>query len=124
MSAFMTDFARNITPKAMKNARISADAFIEAYNDGTAEFIDVRVPTETAVWQMNFGLKIPANELPERLEDLPKDKLLVIACPYAERSSMAYTYLSSQGFHARYLEGGLLGLVDRLKGGGAKDIHL
>ncbi len=124
MSTFMDDFARNITPKAMNNARISANAFIKAYNEGAAELVDVRVPTETAVWQMNFGLKIPANELPERLEELPKDKLLVIACPHTERSSMAYTYLTSQGFQARYLEGGLLGLVDRLKGGGAKDIHL
>ena len=124
MSTFMTNYVRNITPKAMKNTRISADEFINAYNASTAELLDVRMPTETAVWQLNFGLKIPAPELPERLEELPQDKLLVVACPHAVRSNMAYTYLASQGFQVKFLEGGLLGLVNRLTGGGAQDIHL
>ncbi len=124
MSTFMTDFARDIAPRAMKKARISAEGFIEAYNNGTAELVDIRVGSETAVWQVNFGLKIPAPDLPERLDELPKDKLIVVACPQAARSSMARTYLHSQGFRVKYLEGGLLGLVDRLKGGRAKDIQL
>jgi hypothetical protein len=37
---------------------------------------------------------------------------------------MARSYLLSKGFDVRYLQGGLLGLVDRLKGGMAKDIAL
>ena len=124
MSIFMTNYARDIAPKAMKKARISADGFIEAYNTGEAELVDIRMVSETAVWQVNFGIKIPAPDLPERLDELPKDKLLVVACPHSERSNMAYTYLLSQGFRVKYLEGGLLGLVDRLKGGRAKDIQL
>jgi rhodanese-related sulfurtransferase len=118
------DFARTIVPQQMNNARISADAFIEAHNAGTALLLDIRVPMETAVWDFNFGLKIPANELPERLGELPRDKTLVVACPMTDRSNMAYSYLFSNGFDAKYLQGGLLGLVDRLKGGKAKDIHI
>lgn len=108
----------------MPNARISVDDFIKAYNAQEAELLDIRVPMETAVWQLNFGLKIPANELPEKLEQLPKDKLIVVACPMTDRSNMARSYLLSKGFDVKYLQGGLLGLMDRLKGGRARDIRI
>lgn len=120
----LNQFAKTIVPQKMPQARMSADAFIEAWNAGKAELVDIRVPSEVAVWQLNFGLKIPANELPERLDELPRDKILVVACPMTDRSNMARAYLVNQGFDARYLQGGLLGLMDRLKGGKAGDIRL
>ena len=72
----------------------------------------------------DLSMKIPANELPRRLGELPRDKLLVVACPMTDRSNMARAYLLSQGFDVKYLQGGLLGLMDRLKGGKAGDIEL
>lgn len=108
----------------MKNKRIEIDEFIGLYNEKKCELIDVRVPFETAVWQVNFGLKIPANELPENLDKLPKDKLLVVACPKADRSNMAAVYLASEGFNVKYLVGGLLDLMEHLKGGNAKELKL
>ena len=124
MTDTQDEFAKNIVPQKMSNARMSADAFIQAHNAGTAVLVDVRVPLETAVWSVNFGIKLPANELPQRLQELPKDKTLVVACPMTDRSNMAYSYLVTKGFDVKYLQGGLLGLVDRLKGGRAKDIQL
>ncbi len=120
----MASFPENIVPSEIKNMRISVDDFIEAYNKGEAELVDIRVPMETKVWQVNFGLQIPANELPQRLAELPKEKLLVVACPHSDRSNMARVYLAEQGFNVKYLVGGLLGLMERLKGGMAKDINL
>jgi len=108
----------------MPNSRMNAEAFVKAYNAGEVEIVDIRLPMETAVWQLNFGLKIPANELPERLNELPKDKTLVVACPFSERSNMARSYLLSKGYDAKYLQGGLIGLMDHLKGGMAKEINL
>ncbi len=113
-----------IVPSEMKNMRIEIEEFIDLYNRGEAELVDIRVPFETKVWQVNFGLKIPAPELPERLNELPKDKLIVVACPKADRSNMARSYLASKGFKVKYLVGGLLGLMDRLKGGKAKDLKI
>ena len=124
MNSFTDAFSRTIIPQEMPNARISVDDFIKAYNAQEAELLDIRVPMETAVWQLNFGLKIPANELPEKLEQLPKDKLIVVACPMTDRSNMARSYLLSKGFNVKYLQGGLLGLMDRLKGGRARDIRI
>ena len=113
-----------VIPSEMKKMRIEIDEFIDLYNRGEAELVDIRVPYETDVWQVNFGLKIPANELPQRLDELPKEKLIVVACPKSDRSNMARTYLAEQGFNVKYLMGGLLGLMDRLKGGKAKDLKL
>jgi rhodanese-related sulfurtransferase len=120
----MNTFPLNIVPSEMKNMRIDIEEFIDLYNKGEAELVDIRVPFETAVWQVNFGLKIPAPELPERLDELPKDKLIVVACPKSDRSNMAHTYLAQHGIEARYLQGGLLGLMDHLKGGLAKKIKI
>lgn len=120
----LEELAAGIDPAQMGKAKISIDAFIAAYNLGEAELIDIRVAEETAVWQVNIGLRIPAPELPMRLDELPKDKLLVVACPHTDRSNMARSYLAAQGYNVKYLQGGLLSLMDRLKGVGAQDICL
>jgi len=120
----MEEIIRNVIPKNISNMRIEVDEFIELYNDEKVIFVDIRMPFETTVWGLNFGLKIPANELPDNLDKLDKDKLIVVACPKTDRSIMARMYLDSIGYECRYLVGGLLGLMDRLKGGKAKDIKL
>lgn len=124
MTTEIDELARHIAPKEMGKARISLDAFIEAYNTGQAELVDIRLPEEVAVWHVNFGLRIPATELPDRLDELPTDRLLVVACPMTDRSNMARSYLAVRGFDVKYLQGGLLGLMDRLKGGRAGDISV
>ena len=124
MNDFSNEFAQSIVPQEMSRARISVEDVIAAHNKGDAELVDIRVPMETAVWQLNFGLKIPANELPQRLNELPKDKQIVVACPMTDRSNMARSYLVNQGYNVKYLQGGLLGLMDHLKGGRAKIINI
>jgi len=103
-------------PAHMSELRISGDAFIEQWQNGTCELVDIRVPSETRVWKMGFGLTIPADEIAGRLDELPRDKLLVIACPGSDRSSIVRSFLAAKGYNAKYLMGGLLGLADKLKG--------
>jgi rhodanese-related sulfurtransferase len=64
-------------------------------------------------------LKIPLNELPGRLDELPKDKIIVTACPHKDRAIIAMTYLRSKGIKARYLTDGLIGLAENLRGDSA-----
>lgn len=122
MTSSTAELARRAVPADMGTVRISIEAFVKAYNLGEAELVDIRVPEEIAVWQINFGLRIPANELPERLAELPRDKLLVVACPMTDRSNMVRSYLAAEGYDAKYLQGGLLGLMDYLKGARAGEI--
>ena len=120
----METLIRKVIPSEINDMKVEIEEFIELYNNKECEFIDVRVPFETDVWKMNFGLFIPANELPDNLDKLPKDKLLVVACPKTTRSIMARMYLAEKGFNAKFLAGGLTGLTEYLKGGKATTIKL
>jgi rhodanese-related sulfurtransferase len=118
------EFIKEIYPENMKNIKVNIEKFLELYNNGKCVLVDVREPYEVAVWQLNFGLKIPARELPENLDKLPKDKIIITACPGKERSNCSAMYLRSKGFDARYLEDGLLGLMGYLKSSKAKEIKI
>jgi rhodanese-related sulfurtransferase len=120
----MENLVRNIQMKDIPQMRLTPDQFIELYNKDEAVLVDIRFPFETDVWSMNFGINIPLNELPERLAELPKDKLVVCACPENFRSLLALMYLKTKGYNAKMLFGGLLELTSRLRGGAAKDINI
>ena len=77
----MEELIRKVLPREINDMNIDIESFIEMYNEKKCALVDVRVPFETAVWKMNFGLLIPVNELPERLHELPTDRLIVVACP-------------------------------------------
>lgn len=61
-------------------------------------FLDVRCEKEVAYVSFPFAVHIPLNELPERLEELPKDKMIVTFCSSVFRGAIAYTYLLANGF--------------------------
>ncbi|MGE0155633.1 MAG: rhodanese-like domain-containing protein [Geobacter sp.] len=86
-----------------------------------AVLVDIRFPEETRAWRMGFGLFIPLNELPKRYQELPKDKIIVTACPHKDRSALAMAYLRTKGYNARYLTDGLTGLAENLRGDAAAD---
>ncbi|SFP19330.1 hypothetical protein SAMN04488056_12817 [Cohaesibacter marisflavi] len=86
---------KQAVPDSMGKVRISADDFLEQWQAGKCELLDIRINAETRVWKMGFGLAIPADELSERLEELPRDKLLVVACPQSDRSGIARSYLAA-----------------------------
>lgn len=86
-----------------------------------AVLVDIRFNEEVTAWRMGFGLHIPLNELPKRLNELPKGKIIVTACPHKDRSAIAMAYLRTKGYNARYLSDGLIGLAENLRGDNAKD---
>lgn len=94
---------------------------IKLLEEKKAVLVDIRFPEETRAWRMGFGLFIPLNELPKRLAELPKDKIIVTACPHKDRSSIAMAYLRTKGYNARYLTDGLTGLAENLRGDTAKE---
>jgi rhodanese-related sulfurtransferase len=112
------------TPSGNKEKRISLEEFIEKFNNKEAVLLDIRMPFEVKVWQVPFAIHIPADELENRLTELPKDKIIVVACPTQNRSPFGAMYLREKGFNAKYLEGGLLNLMSKLKGGEAKKIKV
>lgn len=120
----MDNFLKQMTMKDIGGMLMSADQFIEQFNERKAILLDIRFPFETQLWGMKFAIEIPLNELEDRLDELPKEKLIVCSCPQEIRSSMVCQYLLQQGFSAKILVGGLVGLADRLRGGAANDLKL
>ena len=101
--------------------KIDSKKLITLLAEKKAVLVDIRFPEETKAWKMGFGLHIPLNELPRRLAELPKDKIIVTACPHKDRSSIAMAYLRTKGYKAQYLTDGLIGLAENLRGDNAKD---
>ncbi len=99
--------------------KASSKKLIDLLEDGKAVLVDIRFKEEQQTWGPSFGLKIPLNELPARLDELPKDKIIVTACPHKDRAIIAMTYLRSKGIAARYLTDGLIGLSENLRGDNA-----
>jgi rhodanese-related sulfurtransferase len=112
------------TPDGNKKKKITLEEFINLYNQSRAILLDIRMPFETAIYKIPFALHIPANELEKNLDKLPKDKIIVVACPTQNRSPFAAMFLREKGFEARYLENGLIGLISYLKGNEAKKLKV
>lgn len=101
--------------------KIDSKRLLTLLAEKKAVLVDIRFPEETQAWKMGFGLFIPLNELPRRFKELPRDKIIVTACPHKDRSAIAMTYLRTKGYDARYLTDGLTGLAENLRGDDAKD---
>lgn len=89
--------------------------------EGTAQLIDIRFREEYEAWHMKASINIPLNELPKRLSELNRNKLIVTSCPHKDRAIMARTYLKLKGYKTRYLTDGLIGLADYWRGDSAKE---
>ena len=88
-----------------------------------AVLVDIRFKEEQALWGFDFAKKIPLDELPSRLKELPKDKIIVTACPHNDRANLARVYLVTQGYNAKYLTDGMRGLMDLLRGDNARAVY-
>jgi rhodanese-related sulfurtransferase len=69
--------------------------------------IDVREEGEAAICSIDGSTLIPMNTLPQRLQELARDRPVVLYCHGGMRSMMAGQWLSQQGFEALSLAGGI-----------------
>ncbi len=80
--------------------RISARLAAERLATGAPLAIDVRTPGERAQTFVIGSVGIPLNHLTERLQELPKDRPLLVYCAGGYRSSIAASLLQQHGFQA------------------------
>ena len=104
-----------------KEMKISLPKLLEGYKNGEIELIDIRFPEEYEAWHVGIGKHIPLNELPDRLDEIDKNKIVVTMCPHYDRAEIARLFLKLKGYKAKYLVEGMLGLVDYLRGDKARD---
>ena len=109
-------YIRDFDYDARIEMKVKSEKLLDLLEDSKAVLVDIRYKEEQQAWGPSFALKIPLNELPDRINELPKDKIIVTACPHKDRAIIAMTYLRSKGISARYLTDGLIGLVENLRG--------
>ena len=112
----LEDYIRSYDYESRLEMKASSKTLLDLLEDGKAVLVDIRFREEQQAWGPSFALKIPLNELPARLDELPRDKIIVTACPHKDRAIIAMTYLRAKGIPARYLTDGLIGLAENLRG--------
>ncbi len=115
------EYLKNLDYKAIKEMKIRTVEMLNMVEDGTAQVIDIRFPEEYEAWHIGFAKNIPINELPDRLNELDKNKLIITACPHNDRANIARIFLMFKGYRVRYLSDGLLSTTDYLKGSNAQE---
>ncbi len=118
----LSDIVRQIKPSTMDELMVKNDEFIELFKQNKVILLDIRMDFETQVWNLPIAINIPAPQIPDRLDELPKDKLIIIGCPTVNRSITVSAYLKTQGFNSKFLGGGLVELMALLKGKMAKEL--
>ena len=70
--------------------------------------LDVREPDERELAVIEPSLHIPMGEIPGRLEEIPKDRQVIVYCHSGARSMMVASYLLDSGFESvANLSGGI-----------------
>lgn len=115
------EYLKSFDYQERKDMKIGLDEMLELYAKGEIEVIDIRFHEEYEAWHVGFGKHIPLNELPDRLNEIDKEKIVVTMCPHYDRAEIARLYLTLQGYKAKYLTDGMLKVVDFLRGDKARD---
>lgn len=74
--------------------------------------IDVRQPDEYAEAHVPGVRLVPLAEVPERLDDVPRDRAVYVICRSGARSGKAVEFYRSQGIDAINVAGGTLAWVE------------
>lgn len=95
-------FASNGSVLSAKDAKARIDT------DKALFVLDVRQPDEFREGHIAGAKLIPLNELPNRLNELPKDREVLCVCRSGARSSAAAGQLSRAGYTAINMQGGMI----------------
>ncbi|HEX6498588.1 MAG TPA: rhodanese-like domain-containing protein [Micromonosporaceae bacterium] len=92
-------FGRQALP-SVRSADVSADAFL----------LDVREEDEFRAGHAPGAVHVPMMQVPGRLDEIPTDRDVVVACRVGGRSAQVVAYLRAQGRdNVRNLTDGMLG---------------
>jgi rhodanese-related sulfurtransferase len=104
--------------------KITPAAFLEKWAQGEAVLLDVRSKEETEFLSLPFALHIPVNELPQRLHEIPRDKLVATFCSGGDRANVVFAYLHAHGFdNVRILPGGYATFIPELMPGNVRALR-
>ena len=75
---------------------------------GGPDLLDCREPAELEICGIEGALHIPMGEVPQRLDELDREKQIVVFCHKGARSAQVAMFLEGQGFaHVKSMAGGI-----------------
>lgn len=100
--------AREFAVEGANGDELPRDELARLVERGEAFLIDVRPVIEYGHGHLSGAVSMPVEELPERLEELPRDRRIVAYCrgTYCLFADEAVALLRDHGFDAHRLEGG------------------
>ena len=93
------------------------------FSKDDALFLDVRSNEERDTLSFDLihhmpVIHIPIDEIPDRLDEIPKDRCIGVFCSSGVRATIVYVYLKSKGYKdVLILEGGYNGIIEEIKPG-------
>jgi len=78
--------------------KINFSEMIKAKKENSAFVLDVRTEEENKLVSFNFATNIPINQIPDRINEIPKNKTIVIFCSSATRATITSVYLQLNGY--------------------------
>lgn len=85
---------------------------LDARRGAAAAVIDVREDSEYAEAHLPGVTHIPLGEVPERIDEVPRDGAVYVICARGGRSAKAVEHYRSLGIDAVNVAGGTLGWID------------
>jgi adenylyltransferase/sulfurtransferase len=77
--------------------------------------LDVREPNEFQIGRIPGSTLIPLGEVPQRVDEIPRDKEIVVHCKMGGRSARAAAFLRQKGYkNVKNLKGGILDWSDKI----------
>jgi len=95
---------------------VSMKEAVKAWQEQKVLFIDVRTLEEYRQGYIPGAVLIPLDELDKRMDEVPKDKKVLIICRSGNRSATANLLLQEQGFtNTASVKGGMSVWPDRIE---------
>jgi rhodanese-related sulfurtransferase len=85
------------SPVVVLPAEITVDQASQQRDQG-AYILDVREPNEWTQFHISGATLIPLGDLPNRLNEVPKDRVVVVVCRTGHRSAQGRDILKAAGF--------------------------
>jgi rhodanese-related sulfurtransferase len=117
------DYLKKFDSKERREMKIRIPELLSLYKQDKVQIIDIRTLEEYEAYHLNFMKHIPINEIPEKLGELDKSKIIVTVCTNYDRAEMVRIYLALKGFRSRYLVDGMIGLHEYLTRGYGKEFY-
>ncbi|PKM57052.1 MAG: sulfurtransferase [Firmicutes bacterium HGW-Firmicutes-3] len=97
----------NLLKKSYQN--ISSDEVNKIVKDKDVQIIDVREQYEFAAGHIETAKLIPLSTIPSRINEIDKNKKVIVVCASGARSTSASKYLGKEGYDTYNMVGGMMG---------------